>query len=140
MSEIKLKKLLELNQRLKETLDLPRIPVSEASTSLIKYITSTKDFLLPSVWGSVDKKDDPYSAPSVKRTRANLLARVLEDAGCFEAHHCQSLNTVRYCETCSTVWDRDYNAARNILYCFLYERVFAERPRPFKLGTNTESD
>ncbi|TPX49992.1 hypothetical protein SeLEV6574_g01153 [Synchytrium endobioticum] len=26
----------------------------------------------------------------------------------------------------------DYNAARNILYCFLYERAFAERPRPFR--------
>ncbi|TPX30827.1 hypothetical protein SmJEL517_g05693 [Synchytrium microbalum] len=64
MSEIKLKKLVELNQRLKEQLDLNRIPVSEASSSLIKYITSTKDSLLPSVWGPVDKKDDPYAAPS----------------------------------------------------------------------------
>ncbi|TPX43007.1 hypothetical protein SeLEV6574_g05287 [Synchytrium endobioticum] len=70
--------------------------------------------------------------------RANRMARVLEDAECFEAHHCQSLHAVRYCETCST--DRDYNAARNILYCFLYERAFAGRSRPFKRGTNTESD
>ncbi|TPX50404.1 hypothetical protein SeLEV6574_g00913 [Synchytrium endobioticum] len=30
-----------------------------------------------------------------KRTRAIRMARVLEDAGCFEAHHCQSLYTVR---------------------------------------------
>ncbi|TPX50786.1 hypothetical protein SeLEV6574_g00690 [Synchytrium endobioticum] len=67
-----------------------------------------------------------------KRTRANRLASVLEDAGCFGAQHCQPLHAVRYYETCSTVWDRDYNAARNILYCFLYERAFAERPRPFK--------
>ncbi|TPX51253.1 hypothetical protein SeMB42_g00287 [Synchytrium endobioticum] len=37
----------------------------------------------------------------------------------------------------ATEWDRDYNAARNILYCFLYERAFAERPRLFKRGTNT---
>ncbi|TPX42548.1 hypothetical protein SeMB42_g05091 [Synchytrium endobioticum] len=56
-----------------------------------------------------------------KRTRANRLASVLEDAGCFETQHCQSLHAVRH-----------YNAARNILYCFLYERAFAERPRPFK--------
>ncbi|TPX46855.1 hypothetical protein SeLEV6574_g02988 [Synchytrium endobioticum] len=34
------------------------------------------------------------------------------------------------------VCDRDYNAARNILYCFLYKRAFAERPRPFKCGPN----
>ncbi|TPX42264.1 hypothetical protein SeLEV6574_g05689 [Synchytrium endobioticum] len=39
--------------------------------------------------------------------RANRMARVLEDAGCFEAHHCQSLYTVRYCETCSNcMWQR----------------------------------
>ncbi|TPX46816.1 hypothetical protein SeLEV6574_g03008 [Synchytrium endobioticum] len=67
-----------------------------------------------------------------KRTRANRLASVLEDAECFGAQHCQPLHAVRYCETCSTVWDRDYNAARNILYCFLYERAFAEHPCPFK--------
>ncbi|TPX30821.1 hypothetical protein SeMB42_g07858 [Synchytrium endobioticum] len=35
------------------------------------------------------------------------LASVLEDAGCFEAHHCRSIHAVRYCETCSTVSDRD---------------------------------
>ncbi|TPX50120.1 hypothetical protein SeLEV6574_g01101 [Synchytrium endobioticum] len=64
--------------------------------------------------------------------RLSGLASVLEDAGCFGAQHCQPLHAVRYCETCSTVWDRDYNAARNILYCFLYERAFAERPRPFR--------
>ncbi|TPX49974.1 hypothetical protein SeLEV6574_g01145 [Synchytrium endobioticum] len=75
-----------------------------------------------------------------KRTRANRLASVLEDAGCFGAQHCQPLHSVRYCEICSTVCDRDYNAARNILYCFLNERAFAERPRLFKRGTNTESN
>ncbi|TPX40938.1 hypothetical protein SeLEV6574_g06322 [Synchytrium endobioticum] len=30
-----------------------------------------------------------------------------------------------------TVCDRGYIAARNILYSFLYECAFAERPRPF---------
>ncbi|TPX43830.1 hypothetical protein SeLEV6574_g04842 [Synchytrium endobioticum] len=74
-----------------------------------------------------------------KRIGANRLASVLEDAGCFEAHHCQSLHAVRYCETCSTAWV-ETNAVRNILYCFLYERAFVERPRPFQRGTNTESD
>ncbi|KAI9190843.1 G-protein gamma-like domain-containing protein [Polychytrium aggregatum] len=64
MSELKLKKLVEHNQRLKEQLDLPRIPVSEASQQLIKYVKETKDFLLPTIWGPVDKKDDPYSAPN----------------------------------------------------------------------------
>ncbi|KAL7751731.1 Guanine nucleotide-binding protein subunit gamma [Sorochytrium milnesiophthora] len=60
MSELKLKKLLELNNRLKEQLDMPRLTVSDASQSLIKYVKTTKDFLVPSVWGTVDKKEDPY--------------------------------------------------------------------------------
>lgn len=33
VSETKLKKILELNSKLKQQLDIPRIPVSEASRS-----------------------------------------------------------------------------------------------------------
>jgi guanine nucleotide-binding protein subunit gamma len=61
VSEQKLKKLLENNQRLRYQLDMPRIPVSEASISLINYVKTTKDYLVPSVWGPVDRKDDPYA-------------------------------------------------------------------------------
>ena len=72
MSDLKLRKLIEHTARLKEQLDMPRIKVSEASETyasfiflsffyrLIKYVTSTKDPLLPTVWGPVDKKDDPF--------------------------------------------------------------------------------
>ncbi|CAG8536778.1 8147_t:CDS:2 [Acaulospora morrowiae] len=60
MSEIKLRRLAELNQRLREDLDRPRVRVSEASNSLITYCKNTRDFLVPSVWGPVDKRDDPY--------------------------------------------------------------------------------
>ncbi|KAG9306974.1 hypothetical protein G9A89_000888 [Geosiphon pyriformis] len=63
MSELKLRRLLELNQRLREDLDRPRVMVSEASTSLIRYCKNTRDYLVPSVWGPVDKRDDAY-APS----------------------------------------------------------------------------
>ncbi|KAI8915853.1 G-protein gamma-like domain-containing protein [Gorgonomyces haynaldii] len=62
MSELKLRKLMEHTQRLKEQLDLPRIKVSEAGATLISYVNSTKDPLVPSVWGPVDKKDDPFQA------------------------------------------------------------------------------
>jgi guanine nucleotide-binding protein subunit gamma len=30
--------------------------------SLVKYVTNTRDPLLPSVWGAVDKKEDPFAA------------------------------------------------------------------------------
>ncbi|KDN53394.1 putative guanine nucleotide-binding protein gamma subunit [Tilletiaria anomala UBC 951] len=61
MSELKLRRLTEHNMRLKEDLDRPRVKVSEASASLIRYCKTTKDYLVPSVWGPVDKREDPYA-------------------------------------------------------------------------------
>ncbi|RHZ80664.1 hypothetical protein Glove_134g197 [Diversispora epigaea] len=61
MSELKLRRLVELNQRLREDLDRSRVRVSEASASLIAYCRGTRDYLVPSVWGPVDKRDDPYA-------------------------------------------------------------------------------
>ncbi|KAK7020422.1 G-protein gamma subunit [Favolaschia claudopus] len=52
MSELKLRRLTEHNQRLREDLARPRVRVSEASASLIRYCKTTKDHLVPSVWGS----------------------------------------------------------------------------------------
>ncbi|KAJ2082169.1 Guanine nucleotide-binding protein subunit gamma [Coemansia sp. RSA 988] len=60
MSEHKLRKIVEHNNRLKEQLELPRIPVSQASESLISFVTSTKDYLLPSVWGP--PPHDPFAS------------------------------------------------------------------------------
>ncbi|GAA5802959.1 G-protein gamma-like domain-containing protein [Helicostylum pulchrum] len=61
ISEAKLKRILEYNERLREQLELPRIPVSEASASLITYCNSTKDALIPSIWGPVSKEEDPFA-------------------------------------------------------------------------------
>ncbi|KAH9900841.1 G-protein gamma subunit [Trametes coccinea BRFM310] len=63
MSELKLRRLTEHNQRLREDLARPRIRVSEASKSLINYCKSTPDHLIPSVWGPVSKADDPFGPP-----------------------------------------------------------------------------
>jgi len=60
MADLKLRRLNELNLRLREDLDRPRIKVSEASMSLITYCNTTKDFMVPSLWGQVDKREDPY--------------------------------------------------------------------------------
>ncbi|KAF9965669.1 hypothetical protein BGZ70_004367, partial [Mortierella alpina] len=62
VSEVKLKRFLEHNQRLREQLEMRRIPVSEASQSLIQYVTSTQDGLLPSLWGTTGT--DPFAKPS----------------------------------------------------------------------------
>lgn len=76
MNDLKLRRLNELNLRLREDLDRPRIKVSEASMrfvildpyslpkrkmacvdmdldSLISYCNNTKDFMVPSIWGPV---------------------------------------------------------------------------------------
>ncbi|CAO3621847.1 unnamed protein product [Cunninghamella blakesleeana] len=59
VSEAKLRRLLDLNERLKEQLDIPRIPVSEASRSLIDYCRENTDLMIPSLWGS--KHPDPFA-------------------------------------------------------------------------------
>jgi len=59
MAELKLRRLNELNLRLKEDLDRPRVKVAEASMSLLGYCNNTLDFMVPSVWGQVDKREDP---------------------------------------------------------------------------------
>lgn len=61
MADLKLRRLQELNTRLKEDLERPRVKVAEASNSLITYCNQTRDYMVPSVWGQVDKKDDPYN-------------------------------------------------------------------------------
>ncbi|KAI8987923.1 hypothetical protein BDF20DRAFT_832807 [Mycotypha africana] len=61
LAEQKLAKLVELNQTLKQTLDIPRVPVSEASQSLIDFCQSTEDLMIPSVWG--EKHSDPFAEP-----------------------------------------------------------------------------
>ncbi|KAG0083349.1 hypothetical protein BGZ93_007478 [Podila epicladia] len=64
VSDAKLKRFLEHNQRLREQLEMRRISVSEAGQCLIKYVTNTKDSLLPMIWGN------PASDPFSKQTKA----------------------------------------------------------------------
>ncbi|KAI8332646.1 G-protein gamma-like domain-containing protein [Chlamydoabsidia padenii] len=59
VSEAKLRKLLDLNERLKEQLEIQRIPVSEASRSLIDYCQENTDVMIPSLWGA--KHPDPFA-------------------------------------------------------------------------------
>ncbi|KAF7720787.1 hypothetical protein EC973_006081 [Apophysomyces ossiformis] len=62
VSEAKLRKLMELNDKLKEQLEIPRIPVSEASRSLIEYCQTNRDMMVPSVWGN--RSADPFAEPT----------------------------------------------------------------------------
>ncbi|CAG8576180.1 10070_t:CDS:2 [Cetraspora pellucida] len=56
-TEYKLQRILDYNQNLRQQLDLPRVKVSHASSLLIEYVQSTKDYLVPSVWGPAGPAD-----------------------------------------------------------------------------------
>lgn len=86
ISEAKLNKLLEQNTLLKQQLDVPRIPVSEASArfafffsitkpgiiinflfSLIEFCNQNVDPLIPSVWGHALNEEDAFSTAKSNR-------------------------------------------------------------------------
>jgi guanine nucleotide-binding protein subunit gamma len=61
MADLKLRRLTELNNRLREDLDRERIPISTASKSIIAYCNGTRDYMVPSAWNAVPKGEDPYA-------------------------------------------------------------------------------
>jgi len=65
-AERKYQKLCRLTNRLRDQLRLQTIPVSKAACSLVNYTISVKDPLLPSVWGPIEKRDNPYAATNSK--------------------------------------------------------------------------
>ncbi|KAH8550681.1 G-protein gamma subunit [Umbelopsis sp. PMI_123] len=73
LSEAKLKRILEYNERQKQQLDIPRVAVSEASKSLIAYCKEVRDPLVPSVWGPVPKSEDPFTSSSTKNGCCTIL-------------------------------------------------------------------
>eukprot|EP01134_Creolimax_fragrantissima_P006399 CFRG6399T1 len=64
MSDVRIQRLEAANERLRQELELPRIKVSEASEQLKKFCSETKDPLVPSVWGKLDDKENPYAKKS----------------------------------------------------------------------------
>ncbi|KAJ3006532.1 hypothetical protein HKX48_009598 [Thoreauomyces humboldtii] len=56
MSELKLQKLLTLNERLKMEEELPRVKVSEASKVLVTFMTSTPEPLT-----SLKPEENPFT-------------------------------------------------------------------------------
>ncbi|KAF9364777.1 hypothetical protein BGX34_000447 [Mortierella sp. NVP85] len=61
-TEMRLMRQLEHNKKLREQFERQRIPVSQASILLIEYCQARRDMFIPTVWGEVDKKDDPFES------------------------------------------------------------------------------
>ncbi|RKP02132.1 hypothetical protein CXG81DRAFT_25217 [Caulochytrium protostelioides] len=62
MTELKLQKLLALNERLRQEEEFPRVRVSEASKALVSFVTSTEDPL--SDPGRIE--DNPFTKKTSK--------------------------------------------------------------------------
>ncbi|KAF9906217.1 hypothetical protein EC991_000844 [Linnemannia zychae] len=59
-TEARLQRQLEHNRKLREQFERSRISVSQASILLIQYCQTQRDMLIPTVWGDLDAKDDPF--------------------------------------------------------------------------------
>ncbi len=57
---LKLKRINELNNRLKDTLSKDRIYASNASYSIIDYTQSHKDYAIPEIWGNLQPGENPF--------------------------------------------------------------------------------
>jgi len=76
---LKLKRINELNNRLKETLSKDRIYASNASYSIIDYTQSNKDFTLPEIWGNLQPGENPFRNNKFQQ-KSNLNGQ--NDQGC----------------------------------------------------------
>lgn len=57
---LKLKRITELNGKLRDTLSRDRIYASNASYSIINYTQDTKDYVIPDVWGYMQPGENPF--------------------------------------------------------------------------------
>ena len=80
MSELKLRRLLEHNQRLREDLGRPRIRVSEASASLIRYCKTTTDHLVSPLSLSIPL---PFYFPFSNLVPSTATFWLLVDDACY---------------------------------------------------------
>eukprot|EP00043_Microstomoeca_roanoka_P006296 m.61737 g.61737 ORF g.61737 m.61737 type:complete len:75 (+) comp13355_c1_seq1:220-444(+) len=62
--------LQKTNEQLKAELSIERMKVSEACKSITNYCKTTKDPMIPSIWGRMDDKDNHYKD---KRSMCALL-------------------------------------------------------------------
>lgn len=74
---LKLKRITELNNRLKETLSKDRIYASNASYSIIDYTQSNKDYTIPEIWGHLQPGENPF-----RNNKFQQKSSTGQDQGC----------------------------------------------------------
>ncbi|KAK9448908.1 GGL domain-containing protein [Limtongia smithiae] len=58
--ELKLQRIQLFRDQALDELNREREPASAAVARITQYTKSTKDYMIPSVWGPIERKDDPY--------------------------------------------------------------------------------
>lgn len=78
---LKLKRINDLNGKLRNELGRDRITASNASLSVINYTLNNVDYVLPDIWGYPDPGVNHFRN-SLKMTRANRHPASAQSAGC----------------------------------------------------------
>lgn len=79
---LKLKRITELNNRLKQELQKERIFASNASYSIIDYTQSHKDFAIPEIWGYMAPGENSLRSSANAGSATQLAASHSQDTCC----------------------------------------------------------
>ncbi|SCV02492.1 LAME_0H01750g1_1 [Lachancea meyersii CBS 8951] len=79
---LKLKRIKELNRKLKEELARDRITASNACLSIIDYATSHKDYAIPEIWGYPMAGSNPHRMNTSNLRRRSQRASGSGDSTC----------------------------------------------------------
>lgn len=69
MATLKLRRIIEVNQRLRKDLSRERIYASNACLSIIRFTQNTKDLCIPSLWGYLSDDDEDDEDGNSKKHR-----------------------------------------------------------------------
>lgn len=67
---LKLKRVSEFNNRLRDELGRDRISASNACLNFIDYVSTHTDYTLPGIWGYPPPGSNPFANGNVKRGRS----------------------------------------------------------------------
>ncbi|CAB4253287.1 similar to Saccharomyces cerevisiae YJR086W STE18 G protein gamma subunit [Maudiozyma barnettii] len=78
---LKLKRINDLNEKLRSELSRERITASNACLSLINFTTNNTDYTLPDVWGHLEPGKNHFRE-TVRLRRANRPSASADSTGC----------------------------------------------------------
>ncbi|CCE82974.1 Piso0_002745 [Millerozyma farinosa CBS 7064] len=74
IAEVKLKRILELNTRLRDTLDRERIRASDASLLIIDYVQKTPDYIISDMWTLPTEENKFHQFKKIRSKKSEMKA------------------------------------------------------------------